>query len=52
MDRILYQLLPDIRFFPYIFKIDELPGGKMYANNGTLYGSTKMYTQYSHKALP
>ena len=38
-----YRLLPGIiGYFPHSFKIHELPGGKMYGNNGTFYGSTKI----------
>ena len=38
-----YQLLPDIiGYFPYNFKILELPGGKMYGYNGMFYGGTKI----------
>ena len=38
-----YQLFPDIiGYFPYNFKIHELPGGKMYGNNGKFYGGTKI----------
>ena len=38
-----YRLLPEIIvYFSYSFKIHELPGGKMYGNNGTFYGGTKI----------
>ena len=32
-----------ISCFPYTSKIYELPGGKMYGNNGTFYSSIKIY---------
>ena len=38
-----YQTLPDIiGYCPYTIKIYELAGGKMYGNNSTLYGGTKV----------
>ena len=38
-----YRLLPGIiGYYPYSFKIHELTGGKMYGNNGTFYGGTKI----------
>ena len=38
-----YRLLSGIiRYFPYSFKIHELPGGKNDGNNGTLYGGAKI----------
>ena len=36
-----YHLLPDIiGYFPYSFKIHELPDGKMYGNNDMFHGGT------------
>ena len=38
-----YQLMSAIiGYFLYSFKIHELLGGKMYGNNGTFYGDTKI----------
>ena len=31
-----------IGYCPYTFKIYELPGGKMYGNNGMFYENTKI----------
>ena len=37
------MLLADIiGYFPYRFKIHELVSGKMYGNNGTFCGGTKI----------
>ena len=30
------------QIFSYTLKLCELPGGKMYGNNGMFYGDTKM----------
>ena len=39
------RLLPEIiGYFSYSFKFHELPGGKMYGNNYTFYGDTKIDT--------
>ena len=41
-----YQLLPDIIEFFHIV-LNNLWVVKMYGNNGTFYGGTKLYTQQS-----
>ena len=42
-----YQLLPDvIGYFPYnFFKLMDFQVAKMYGNNGTFYGGTKIQKQ-------